>query len=131
RARRPRHVKLEQPRLAPMSMVAGVAAADITPDVGLPLQGHWNTGRSHTILYPLEARAIVFRSPERTVCIITLDIIAVTRDLVSRIRDQVHRRCDIAMDHIMVCASHTHCAPAVAATLGMRPDPNFMARIER
>ena len=41
-------------------MKSGVATADITPEPGPVLQGHWSSNPSHSVLYPLEVRAIVF-----------------------------------------------------------------------
>src|SRR5438128_1137547 len=56
-------------------MNAGVAAVDFTPTPGLILQGHLSKNPSHTVLYPLEARALVLRSGQESLCIITLDVI--------------------------------------------------------
>src|SRR5687767_3870168 len=106
-------------------MHAGVAAADITPPLGLVLQGHYGGKPSHAVLQPIGARAIAFRSDATAVAIVTLDVIGVTRETTKAIRDAVARRTKNA-PHVMVCASHTHSAPATLPTLGLTPDDTFM-----
>src|SRR3954469_16790323 len=93
-----------------MPMLAGVAAIDFTPTPGLILQGHLSKNPSHTVLYPLEARALVLRSTEQSLCIITLDVIGVELTTTRRIRDAVQSKIGIPTDKILVVASHTHCA---------------------
>ncbi len=108
---------------------SGVAAGDITPEPGLVLQGHWNTNPSHSVLYPLEVRAIVFAEGDTQIAIATLDVIGVTKVTTDRIRAQVASACGILEDRVMVACSHTHCAPATLPCLGMTPDPKFMDRM--
>ena len=108
---------------------SGVASGDITPEPGPVLQGHWNTNPSHSVLYPLEVRAVVFADGDAQIAIATLDVIGITKATTDRIRAKVANTCGIPKDSIMVACSHTHCAPATLPCLGMTPDPKFMDRI--
>ena len=65
---------------------SGVASGDITPEPGPVLQGHWNTNPSHSVLYPLEVRAVVFADGDTQIAIATLDVIGITRATTDRIR---------------------------------------------
>ncbi len=96
----------------------GVAEADITPSPGPVLQGHWSTNPSHSVLYPLEARAAVFEEEGTRVAIATLDVIGVTGEMTARIRERVEAACGIPADGVMVACSHTHCATGGAAVAG-------------
>ena len=108
---------------------SGVATGDITPEPGLMLQGHWNTNPSHTVLYPLEVRAIVFAEGDTQIAIATLDVIGVTKATTDQIRAQVAKTCGIPEDGVMIVCSHTHCAPATLPCMSMTPDPKFMDRL--
>ena len=112
-------------------MKSGVAVADITPEPGPVLQGHWSTNPSHSVLYPLEVRAIVFEEAGVRTAIATLDVIGVRKETTDRIRAQVTEACGIPGDHVMVACSHTHSAPATLPSLGMEPPEGWMETIER
>ena len=112
-------------------MKSGVAVADITPEPGPVLQGHWSTNPSHSVLYPLEVRAIVFEEAGVRTAIATLDVIGVRKETTDRIRAQVTEACGIPGDHVMVACSHTHSAPATLPSLGTEPPEGWMATIER
>ncbi len=111
-------------------MKSGVAMADITPEPGPVLQGHWSTNPSHSVLYPLEVRAIVFEEGDVRTAIATLDVIGVTKETTDRIRARVTAACGIPGNHVMVACSHTHSAPATLPSLGMKPPEGWIERIE-
>ncbi len=111
-------------------MLAGSAAVDFTPEPGHVLQGHAGSPPSHTVLYPLEARSIVFADGDVKVGICSIDIIGVEPTIVQRVRNRVSEATGIPEDHLMIACSHTHCAPASIATLGMAPDPAFLQSAE-
>jgi hypothetical protein len=108
-------------------MKCGVAGGDMTPKPGMILQGHWSTNPSHSVMYPLEARAVVFEDQGARAAIVTLDVIGVTLDLTQRIREAV---ADVVpASAVMIACSHTHCAPPMLPCLGMTPDPAYLQRV--
>jgi len=112
-------------------MLCGVAGTDITPEPGLVLQGHRNSNPSHTVLYPLEARAVVLEETDTRIAIASVDAIGVTLEMTERIRERVESECDIPGGHVMVVCSHTHCAPPTIPFLGsMEQNQAFVKRIE-
>ncbi|HZZ44655.1 MAG TPA: neutral/alkaline non-lysosomal ceramidase N-terminal domain-containing protein [Tepidisphaeraceae bacterium] len=111
-------------------MLAGVAHVDFTPAPGLILQGHFSTTPSTGVLHPLEARAAAFCIGERTVIVITLDVIGVSIASTTRIRQRLQSAAGIHPNNVMVAASHTHCAPATIDLLGLTPAPEFLASVE-
>ena len=111
-------------------MRCGVAGVDITPDPGPVLQGHRNNNRSHSVLFPLEVRAIVFEEGETKIAIASVDAIGVTLDTTDRIRTEIEKKCGIQGGHVMVVCSHTHCAPPTVPYLGsMEANLDFVERI--
>ncbi len=70
-------------------MKAAIASADITPQPGHVLQGHSNNNPSTAVLFPLEARAVVFENGGERAAIVALDLIGLESESVARIRDRV------------------------------------------
>jgi neutral ceramidase len=113
-------------------MLAGVAVADITPPIGTPLQGHFSLHlESRGLLAPLEIRSVVFQNESTTVVIIAADLIAVPLDMTRRVRAAISQKHSIALSHILIAASHTHCGPATLPSIGLRPQADVLSQIER
>ena len=86
---------------------AGVAARDITPEVGY---GHYR-GESTGVRDPIHAKAMVFRQGDEAAALIVCDIIGAPRALVTRIRTRAAEETAIPFEHIAVAATHTHTGP--------------------
>src|SRR4051812_49380786 len=108
---------------------AGVSRGDVTPQPGPVLQGNWGAPPSHSVLRPLEVRAIVFKSGHRRAAIATLDVIGVTLQTTRRIRESVERSHGIPSGSVMVVCSHTHCAPPTLPCMGLTASPEWIERI--
>ncbi len=94
---------------------AGAATVDITPAAGTHLAGS-GAGEhrpAQSVIDPLFAKAVVFESGERRLCVITLDVTIVTGDYSARIRRGIAARTGIDPDAIMVHAIQTHSAPSL------------------
>lgn len=94
----------------PEAFMAGVAAVDITPPLGVVQWGYdERTTPATGILDPLYARAIVLRQGDETVALITLDLgRAPSATLLDRVRDRVSAS---GVKHAIFTASHTHGGP--------------------
>jgi neutral ceramidase len=113
---------------------AGVAATVITPAEPMWLAG-WavRTEPSRGTLTELFAKALALEDQRGSrLVLLTVDLIAVSRDLASAVAGQVWRRWGLPRERLMICASHTHCGPEV------RPDkvpffhvpPEYARKIE-
>ncbi|MDE3259806.1 MAG: neutral/alkaline non-lysosomal ceramidase N-terminal domain-containing protein [Gemmatimonadota bacterium] len=94
---------------------AGAATVDITPPLGTHLAGS-GAGEhrpAETVMDRLFARAVVFESGGRRVCLVILDLTIVTQDYTDRIRAAIAERTGIAPEAIMVQATQTHSAPSL------------------
>jgi neutral ceramidase len=101
---------------------AGVATADITPEPGLLLWGYSTRTHGATgTLDPLMAKAVVLRSGDNAVAIVSLDLGRTPEDAVlEKIRERTKAECGIT--NLFITASHTHHAPVMEATSD-RPNP--------
>lgn len=108
---------------------AAATSADITPIPGSVLQGHWSLNRSHSVLLPLKVSALVLEEGRGRLAILTVDALGVPREFTARLRAQITTDTGIPHQQIMVCASHTHCAPAMLPIMQMQPDEAFVRSV--
>ena len=103
-----------------MTLLAGAAAADITPPFPVDLLGYVRRPLAARDAYdPLQATACVFRDDTSgtTVVIIAADVVGLTTPMADRIRARVGYLvgCDPAA--VLLNSSHTHAAPWPGATI--------------
>jgi hypothetical protein len=104
---------------------AGAAQVDITPAAGVHLAGDIGRHRPAKLLAePLYAKALVFESGGRKLCVLALDVTIITEEYTARIRRAAAEQFGFEPDGIMVHATQTHSAPALGCFM---VDPEFPA----
>lgn len=83
------------------------------------------------MIAPLEIRTIAFRVGKKTLIIITADLIGVDLTFTLRVRQQILDRHGISGENVLIAASHTHCGPAMLASIGLVPLPETLAKVEQ
>lgn len=80
---------------------------------------------------PLRAVATVIEGPpHRTrVALVSLDVIAVPREVLDDAAREIERRTGIPFDHILISATHTHHAPATVVMHGYGAVPEFVTQV--
>lgn len=101
----------------------GLAAADITPPIGVAMAGYGARDQpAQTVETPLVAQALVIEGAGGAVALTFTDLIGVTPEIVAAVREQVTAETGIPGDAIMLCASHTHWGPEVRRESYLTPD---------
>ena len=93
---------------------AGVARSVITPAGDIPMAGYFHERIGGRVRDDLYCRALVLECDECRICIVTLDLISVSRDWGDAAREMIVERTGIPAERIMICATHTHTGPAVS-----------------
>lgn len=90
------------------ALYAGVARADITPPVGLPLLHPLRETVATSVEAPLTATALVVSDGAQLTAIIACDLIYVRGEFADRLRARVAERIETSTDRVLINCSHTH-----------------------
>ena len=96
---------------------AGFASVDITPPLGLGLQGYAKYRPADGILDPLQLNAVAFSDGENQAVLITADLLYVMENAATEIREKIAETCNIPVDHIFMQGLHQH----TSLRIGSRP----------
>ena len=91
----------------------GVAAARITPPLGVPLAGQYFDRGATAVHDDLFAKAVVVEKGGVKVAIVSCDLVDVGTAIVPQVRRLAFRATGIPEDHIMVSATHSHTGPVI------------------
>ncbi len=93
---------------------AGFARTDITPPLGLSIDGYFKERHVEGVLDALEVNAIVLECGDDKISIISIDNCGVNiTELFNRYRKKIEEKTGIPFDNIYLTATHTHTAPAL------------------
>jgi len=94
------------------TLQAGVARVKISPPVGAYLIGMEREGGSTSLRDDLFATALVLKSENHYAAIVSMDLLVIHPDTVSRVRENFRALTDINPSAVMFCATHCHSGPA-------------------
>lgn len=101
---------------ASMSVEVGFGRGIITPEPPVVLAGFGGRkGPVHEVRHDLEARAVVFRDGDVTLCLLVLDLLMLTPDHADPLRAAVGRALGIPAGQVLTSCTHTHAGPSSAA----------------
>ena len=90
------------------SIEIGIARADITPAVGIPMVGFAGRGPSTRINDPLYATAMAVSCAGEQAVLIALDLLQFKAETVAEFRALIQAASGISTDRITLACSHTH-----------------------
>lgn len=97
------------------ALLVGSATEDVTPEGAVPMSGYGNRNAPATGVHDrLRARALVLEADDVAVCVVSVDLLNVSRELTCGIRDSLASD-GIHLDELLVAATHTHAGPYLPA----------------
>lgn len=91
---------------------AGAAAIDISPWMGISINGGMHDHKGTNLHDPLRARAIVFDDGTTRLAIVVADSCMIYREIFDGAKKLIHEKTGFASENILMAATHTHSAPA-------------------
>src|SRR5258708_6105213 len=115
---------------------AGAFEVDITPPIGLPMDGYMaRVGVSQSVHDPLLAQILVLEDAHLRAALVTLDVLGVSAGFTVHLRRSLAAVLNTSPDAILICASHTHAGPAglqnwISVSASSSLDSRLMDRVE-
>ena len=101
---------------------AGAAIIDVTPQKPMFLHGYPHVERiSEGIHDPLYASAMVLDNGDLQIGFCAVDVVFISRDIASRVRERVQAATGIPGKNLMISASHTHSGPVTFSDIFYDP----------
>lgn len=94
---------------------AGASAIDISPWMGISINGGMHDHKGTNLHDPLHARAIVLDDGTTRLAIVVADSCMIYREIFDGAKKLVHEKTGFAPENILMSATHTHSAPASAS----------------
>lgn len=107
------------------TLEAGSATANITPPLGSEIPGGFRPRYAENVDDELFAKALVIDNGATRIAIVTCDLIAIPEKIADVAKARIADRCGIPPAHVMVNATHTHTAVAVANLLQVGEDTGY------
>jgi len=113
-------------------LTAGYGERTVTPPLGVDLAGYgfYLDRKAESVLDDLKCRAVHLRAGDRSLVLISCDVIGFTVDDADAIRAAVAAAHGIPREAVLLAATHTHCGPATQPMPGLGDiDPAYMRRL--
>ncbi|MCY3722314.1 hypothetical protein F4X88_10775 [Candidatus Poribacteria bacterium] len=107
------------------TLKAGSASTNITPPLGTRIPGGFRPRYAENVDDELFAKAVVIDNGTTRIAIVTCDLIAIPEKVADATKARIADRCDIPPAHVMINATHTHTAVAIADLLGVDEDTEY------
>lgn len=111
--------------MAESAFQAGVATSNITPPLGISLNGGMSDRAATHIHDELHARCFVLDDGARRLGFAICDSCMIPRAIHEAAKHLVHSHANLPLDHITISATHTHSAATVAGVFQSEPDREY------
>lgn len=105
---------------------AGAATSNITPPLGVSLNGGMTDRQATHIHDELHARCLVLDDGNDPLALVVCDMCMIPSDVLDVAKDLINGYTDIPTDRILISATHTHSAPTAAGTFQSEPSEPYL-----
>ncbi len=97
---------------------AGFARVDMTPPFGTPVAGYYEARYADGVLDPLYLNALALNDGEKTIVILTADVLMIRMDACDMLRALIEEKVGVAADHILINSLHQHTSVLIGGKTG-------------
>jgi hypothetical protein len=105
---------------------AGAATANISPWVGLSMNGGMSDNPVKHVHDELHARAIVLDDGKTRLAFVIVDSCMIPREVVEAAKTRITEQTKIPADHVLISATHAHSAPASTPVFQTDQDSRYV-----
>jgi hypothetical protein len=105
---------------------AGASTSNITPPLGISLNGGMSDRTAQYIHDELHARALVLDDGHTKLAIVVCDSCMLPRTVLNQAKHLAHGHTGIPMDRMTISATHTHTAPTAGSVFQSDPDAEYL-----
>ena len=105
---------------------AGAATSNITPPLGISLNGGMQDRAAEHIHDELHARTLVLDDGQTKLAIVVCDSCMIPQAVLNTAKHLAHGHTGIPMDQMLVSATHTHTTPTAGSVFQSEPDPRYL-----
>lgn len=113
------------PDVQPGQFRAGAATSNITPQLGISVNGYFNDRVAKHIQDELHARCLVLDDGKIRLAFVVCDSCMIPRTVVEAARTRIQQRTGLPGSHVLISATHTHTAPACQGIFQSEPDKEY------
>lgn len=104
---------------------AGAATSNITPWLGLSINGNMQDIKAAHVHDELHVRCLVLDNGETRLAIVVVDSCMVPRAIFDEAKRLVHDTTGLPIENMLISATHTHSAPAATSVFQSDPHPEY------
>jgi hypothetical protein len=104
---------------------AGAATSNITPPLGVSLNGNIQDKIAQHVHDELHARCLVLDDGRERVAFVVVDSCMVPRWIIDAAKEAAQSGTDLPLDRVVVSATHSHSCPTVAGVFQSEPDTDY------
>jgi len=105
--------------MASNKFCAGDYRTNITPPLGISMEGTFSERSAEDVAEELFANALVLADAEKEVVLISVDVCSMPTEMVTQVKEKIERLCSIPADQILITSTHTHAGPAMDSGGGL------------
>ncbi len=106
---------------------AGAAAVNITPPLGIEINGGTGPDIARHVHDELQAKTLVLDDGKTRLAMVVVDNCLIDRAVFDQAKALIHQHTGIASNHVSISTTHTHSAGSVTGVHLTEPDPAYRA----
>ena len=110
---------------------AGAATSNITPWLGVSIDGGFRDHIATNVHDELHARCIVLDDGQTRLALVVVDSCMVPREIFDEAKRLAFQRTGIPASNMLMSATHTHSAPTATPVFQSDPDPEYQKFLAR